>query len=44
MISRLKSAVCPTLVSALLLGLCQASLAQEYILAAPGLEPQATSG
>ncbi|MGC1680482.1 MAG: amidohydrolase family protein [Pseudolabrys sp.] len=44
MISRLKSAVCPTLVAALLLGLCPASLAQEYIQAAPGLEPQATSG
>ena len=44
MISRLKSAVCPRLVAALLLGLCPASLAQEYIQAAPGLEPQATSG
>jgi hypothetical protein len=44
MISRLKSAVCPKLVAALLLGLCPASLAQDYILAAPGSEPQATSG
>ena len=43
MVSRLKSVVCPTLVSALLIGLCQASLAQDYILAAPGSEPQATS-
>jgi imidazolonepropionase-like amidohydrolase len=40
---RLKSVLCPTLVSALLIGLCQASLAQDYILAAPGSEPQATS-
>ena len=44
MISRLKSAVCPKLIAALLLGLCPASLAQDYILAAPGSEPQATSG
>ena len=43
MVSRLKSVVCPTLVSALLIGLCQASLAQDYILTAPGTEPQATS-
>ena len=43
MLSRLKSVVCPTLVLALSIGLCQASLAQDYILAAPGSEPQATS-
>ena len=43
MVSRLKSVVCPTLVSALLIGLCQASLAQDYIFTAPGSEPQATS-
>jgi imidazolonepropionase-like amidohydrolase len=40
---RLKSVLCPTLVSQLLIGLCQASLAQDYILAAPGSESQATS-
>ena len=44
MVSKLKSAVCPTLVSAVLLGLCQISLAQDYMLAAPGSEPQVASG
>jgi len=44
MVSTLKSAVCPALVLALLLGLCRASLAQDYILAAPGSESQVASG
>jgi imidazolonepropionase-like amidohydrolase len=44
MVSKLNCAVCPTLVSAALLGLCQVSLAQDYMLAAPGSEPQVTSG
>jgi imidazolonepropionase-like amidohydrolase len=44
MVSKLNCAVCPTLVSAVLLGLCQVSLAQDYMLAAPGSEPQVTSG
>jgi imidazolonepropionase-like amidohydrolase len=44
MVSKLNCAVCPTLVSALLLGFCQVSLAQDYMLAAPGSEPQVASG
>jgi imidazolonepropionase-like amidohydrolase len=40
---RLKHVRRPTMVSALLIGLCQASLAQDYTLAAPGSEPPATS-
>jgi imidazolonepropionase-like amidohydrolase len=43
MIFTLKSAVCPALVSALVLGLCQVSLAQDYTLAAPGSESQVAS-
>jgi imidazolonepropionase-like amidohydrolase len=43
MISKLNRVVCSTLVSAVLLGLCQASFAQDYILAAPGSEPQVAS-
>src|SRR5262249_28734109 len=38
MISKLNRVVCSTLVSAVLLGLCQASFAQDYILAARGSE------
>jgi imidazolonepropionase-like amidohydrolase len=40
---RLKSVRRPTMVLALLIGLCQASLAQDYTLAAPGSEPPAAS-
>ena len=43
MTSRLRSAVCLTLASALLLGFCQIGLAQDYMLAAPGSEPEPTS-
>jgi imidazolonepropionase-like amidohydrolase len=40
----LKSVLCSTLVSAaLLIGVCQASFAQDYTLAAPGSEPPLTS-
>jgi imidazolonepropionase-like amidohydrolase len=44
MVSKLNCAVCPTLVSAVLFGLCQVSLAQDYMLAGPGSEPQVASG
>jgi imidazolonepropionase-like amidohydrolase len=45
MVSRLQSVLGPTLVSAaLLIGLCQAGLAQDYILAAPGSGQAASAG
>jgi len=44
MISKFNFAVRRTLLSAILLGLCQVSLAQDYMLAAPGSEPQVASG
>ena len=38
MVSKLNCAVFPTLVSAALLGLCQVSLAQDYMLAATDID------
>jgi imidazolonepropionase-like amidohydrolase len=44
MVSKLNCVMRSTLLSAVLLGFCQVSLAQDYILAAPGLEPQVAPG